>query len=278
MKNAINKFIVIMLSCFFVISLYSKNIDQNKIPIKFEIIICSYNNERWCIKNLESIVNQTYPYWHATLVIDAATDATYELVHEFIKTHNIENKITVILNEKRQGAIANIYMVAMNCPGEKVIGLVDGDDWLHDEFVLERVAKAYHEADIWLTFGQFEFYPTGQKGWVRPYTKSVIKTNSFRKMHGILPTHFKTFYAWLFHKIKRKDLMHEGEFYPVAGDVAMMLMLIEMAGAHHKCFYKDSEINYVYNIDNPLNDFNTQLQKQLALDQYIRTKKSYKPL
>ncbi len=165
-------------------------------------------------------------------------------------------------------------MVAMDCPEHRVIGLLDGDDWFYDRFVLERVAKVYKEEDVWLTFGSFEFYPTGQRGWVRPYSKKVVTENSFRKVPNVLPTHFKTFYAWLFHKIKLKDLLYEGEFYSVAGDVAMMFPLIEMAGVHHKCIM---DLNYIYNIDNPLNDFNTQLQKQLTLDHYIRNKKPYKP-
>ncbi len=270
------KFIFIIASSFIALSLYSKEFEKSKKAIEFEIIICSYNNERWCIKNLESLIGQTYPDWHATIVIDAATDKTYELLSEFIKKYHLENKITIILNKKRQGSLANIYMVASQCPQEKVIGLLDGDDWLSDAGVLERVAQAYTERDIWLTFGQFEFYPNGRKGWVRPYAKSVIKTNSFRKVQGMLPTHFKTFYAWLFHKITLKDLLYKGEFYPVAGDVAMMFPLIEMAGKHHKCFHE--EINYVYNMDNPLNDFNIRLKEQLALDHYIRSKNPYEPL
>jgi hypothetical protein len=32
-------------------------------PIEFVVVIPSYNNEKWCIKNLNSVVKQSYPHW-----------------------------------------------------------------------------------------------------------------------------------------------------------------------------------------------------------------------
>ena len=52
--------------------------------IEFEVIVPTYNNARWCIKNIESLVCQDYPHWHATVIVDAATDTTAQQIQNYI--------------------------------------------------------------------------------------------------------------------------------------------------------------------------------------------------
>lgn len=243
--------------------------------IEWEIIIPSYNNQEWCIQNIESVVNQTYPYWHATIIVDAATDATEALLSEYITTHGLEDKITLIVNSKNKGALANIYYAATTCPSHKVIGLLDGDDWFKHNQVLEYVSTLYEQEDIWMTYGQFELWPDNRIGHCRPYSQEVILKNAFRQVYGLLPSHFRTFYAWLFQRIEKKDLLYKRKFFPVTWDMAIMFPLIEMAGEHHKCI---TQVLYVYNVANPLNDFKEHTLLQAQLDQLIRSKKRYEPL
>lgn len=242
--------------------------------VEWEIIIPTYNNQKWCIKNIESVVNQTYPHWHATIIIDCATDATEELLQSYIAEQHLEDKVTIIVNTKNQGALANIYYAATTCQPHKIIGLLDGDDWLKDDNVLEYLSELYERKDIWLTFGQYELWPENRIGHCRPFSKNTIKDNSFRDT-GMVPSHFRTFYAWLFQLIDIKDLMYKGAFYPVTWDMAIMYPLIEMAGKHHRCI---SEVLYVYNIQNPLNDFKIHTALQAKLNRQIRAKTRYEPL
>lgn len=243
--------------------------------VQWEIIIPSYNNEKWCIQNIESVVNQTYPHWHATVIVDCATDNTEDLLREYITTHQLHDKITLQVNKRNKGALANIYYAATACDPEKVIGLLDGDDWFKHDRVLEHVTQVYQEEDVWMTYGQFELWPEDRIGHCRPYPKEIIKNNSFRYVQGVLPSHFRTFYAWLFQLIDKKDLLHKGKFFRVTWDMSIMYPVIEMCGEHHKCI---SEVLYVYNIANPLNDFKEHTALQAQLDQFIRSKKRYRPL
>ena len=151
-----------------------------------------------------------------------------------------------------------------------MIGLLDGDDWLAHNKVLSHVAKVYKKEDVWLTYGQYQLWPENRIGHCKPYAAHVIKDNSFRHVQGQLPSHFRTFYAWLFQAIKLEDLQYQGEFFPVTWDMAMMFPMIEMAGEHHKCI---PEVLYIYNIDNPLNDFKMHTDLQAKLDRHIRAKK-----
>ena len=59
----------------------------------------------------------------------------------------------------------------------------------------------------------------------------------------------------------------------MAWDVAFMMPMLEMAAERH-VFVPD--ILYVYNNDNPINDFKVNSGLQLELDRQIRTKPPYK--
>ena len=51
-----------------------------------------------------------------------------------------------------------------------------------------------------------------------------------------MPTHLRTFYAWLFKKINLEDLLLDGEFFKMTGDQAILYPMIEMAGERHALY------------------------------------------
>src|ERR1700730_12157659 len=53
-------------------------------PIEFVIVIPSYNNEKWCIGNLESVMTQTYPHFTVCYINDCSSDKTGELVDQYV--------------------------------------------------------------------------------------------------------------------------------------------------------------------------------------------------
>ena len=69
----------------------------------------------------------------------------------------------------------------------------------------------------------------------------------------------RTYYAWLFKKIKKEDLLYNEKFFQTSGDVAEMLPMLEKARNHIQ-FVK--EILYIYNTENPLNDFKLKAKEQ----------------
>ena len=102
----------------------------------------------------------------------------------------------------------------------------------------------------------------------------MIQNKSFRKQPWSA-SHLRTFYAALFKKIKLEDLLYEGEFFPMASDLAMMFPMLEMSG-NHAHFIK--EVLYLYNRSNPLNDHKVDLKLQNACALYARKLPPYKRL
>lgn len=238
--------------------------------ITFEIVIASYNNEKWCMQNLRSAVTQEYPDFHITYIDDCSTDATGQMVDDFVAEYQLQDLVTVIHNPERRGCVSNQYDTIHACPDNTVAVILDGDDMLAHPRVLQRLNEIYSNYEVWITFGQFQFWPGEKTEKIgKPYPDDVIRRNGFRSCRHI-PSHLRTSYAWLFKRILRDDLMYQGKYWPMAGDVAEMLPMLEMAGERHACI---QEVLYLYNNTNSLSDFIRDPNLQTALEKKIRAKK-----
>lgn len=243
--------------------------------ITFEIVIASYNNERWCGQNLLSAVTQDYLDFHVTYIDDCSTDATGQMVDAFVAEYQLQNLVTVIHNPERRGCVSNYYDAIHALPDNTVAIILDGDDMLAHPQVLQRLNEVYSNYEVWMTFGKFKFWPA-EDGEVigKPYPDHVIRSNGFRSCRRI-PYHLRTSYAWLFKRILREDLMDNGTYWPMAGDIAEMIPMLEMAGERHACM---NEVLYLYNNTNPLSDFIRDSGLQGRLEKKIRAKKRYQRL
>lgn len=238
------------------------------------IIIPSYQNEKWYKRNLNSIVRQKYNNWRVVYIDDCSSDGTADYVSQYIQDRHLENKIVLIKNEQRQGALANLYYAIHSCADNEIIVTVDGDDWLAHDNVLSIVNGVYARANAWLTYGQYRTFPKGFIGGNKRLPINVIRRGDYRSSSWYT-THLRTFYAWLFKLIKREDLLYKNNFYPVAWDLAIMFPMLEMSAGHAVHIPQDL---YIYNVATPLNDYkvHAQLQKELARE--IRSKSKYNRL
>lgn len=241
----------------------------------FVIVIASYNNESSCERNLMSALGQDYPNYRIIYINDNSSDQTLEHVQRIIAEHDIDGRVQLIDNHKRYKALANYTNAIRNhTEDNEIIVILDGDDALSHRHVLSILDRYYNDPDIWLTYGQFRFMSNGQPGWCCPMPQSVIQAKAFRRWpHG--PSHLRTFYSWLFKRISPSDLMLNGEFFEMTGDLAMMLPMIEMAN-HHFAFVK--EVLYDYNDTNPISDHEVSKETQLFYDHYIRSLPPYEAL
>lgn len=79
----------------------------------------------------------------------------------YVQKNHLEEKVNVIHNEKRLGAMTNWYNTLHNLiPDHKVVVNLDGDDLLAHDNVLLTLEKYYSDPDIWLTYGQGRTFPT----------------------------------------------------------------------------------------------------------------------
>ena len=240
----------------------------------FVIVVPSYNNTDWYKKNLDSVCRQNYPRYRIVYIDDHSPDSTGKKVSSYLKKRRWNGKVSLQRNQKRVGALANIFQAVHKCKDDEIVVLVDGDDWLADNDVLSYLNDLYKNNDVWLTYGQYQLYPSGKKGYSKRISPEIIQKKQLRK-YPWASSHLRTFYAGLFKRIKRKDLLYQRKFFPMAWDLSIMFPMIEMAGQHS---YFVPKILYTYNTANSLNDHKIDRDLQKKSEMIIRSKRSYAPL
>lgn len=228
----------------------------------FKVVVPSFNSIPWLEKTLTSIEQQDYPHVEVCVVDDASTlKGQRELIEKFCE----KNRWKKVFKPKNKGALDSIVtgIKALQCQDEDVIVIIDGDDWLIDDQVFSRVAKAYEAEPLFLTYGNYVTEPPSFVGNPEQLPDEVIKNKWYRHIPFVFGP-LRTFKYVLWRHLRDEDLRDEtGEYFRVAGDLVLMWPLVEMAGSRFKAI---QEILYVYNIDTPLNDF------KLAPDEVLQVR------
>ncbi|MCX5922438.1 MAG: glycosyltransferase [Candidatus Dependentiae bacterium] len=236
------------------------------------VVIASYKNQAWYKQNLDSIFTQNYHNYKLIYIDDCSPDGTGDLVEHYVAEKGQTDRVTVIKNSTRVGALANYYTAIHMCKDNAIVVQVDGDDFLAHPTVLAKINDVYADPNIWFAYSQLLLWPANTIGWNQPYTKN----NSLYGPRGGGPSHVRTFYAKLFKNIQREDLLYNGDFFSMAWDTAIILPMVEMAEEKHIAFIP--EVLYIYNDINPINDHKIDRTLQKNLDAFIRNKTPYEPL
>ncbi len=241
----------------------------------FVIIIPSFNNAAWYQKNLETLWSQDYHNFRVIYIDDCSADDTAKLVEEYMADHPHHFTMQLIKNEHRRGAMANLYHAIHACADNEIIVTYDGDDFFAHAQVLCALNRAYQQQEaILMTYGQYVTSRFACMGICKDFPASVVRNASYRGYPWV-SSHLRSFYAGLFKKIKREDLMIDGDFFAVTWDQALMFPMLEMAAGRYK-FIPD--VLYIYNDENPINDYKVRLPLMQRCEFIIRHRPAYEPL
>jgi len=234
------------------------------------VLTTTYNCEKFIEKSLLSIMSQRFKDFKCYVTDDMSTDNTLNIIKETIKN---DSRFILIENHEKFYQPGNYEQVIRwrGIEGDEICVEVDGDDWLPNSNVLTKINEIYQDENVWMTSGSFKYHD-GRPGFANPPTKFT----DIRKQTFTL-SHLRTWKAWLWKKILPEDLKDEnGKFWSVAGDLAFMFPMLEMSGEEHYRFLSD--INYIYNESNPINDHKVNLNKVMTTVNKIRNKKEYQKL
>lgn len=108
--------------------------------MKKSVAICTYNGEKYFVRQIESILNQTVKIDEIIICDDVSTDKTHEILAKY--QSKFPDLIKVIFNEKNLGYIKNFEKAISLCTGE-IIFLSDQDDiWL--EHKVESIINIFN--------------------------------------------------------------------------------------------------------------------------------------
>ena len=155
--------------------LYFEKFDIKKIlekpqkkDIKFSIVVPNFNNGDWINKTIESCINQTYKNWEMYVIDDMSTDNSVEVVKSYK-----DNRITLIQNEIKlyNGGSRNIGILkAKKSNPNGYFIFIDSDDWLANNYVLEKLNMFIEDEDV-ITL-DYQYF---MKGKIQPAGKCSYK-------------------------------------------------------------------------------------------------------
>lgn len=110
--------------------------------MKNSVIMATYNGERFIVKQLDSIKNQTLPPDEVIICDDCSTDNTAKIIENYIKENGLIGwKLTI--NKENVGFYDNFFSGLRKCTGD-IIYLSDQDD-IWDVNKIEIFTKQYDE-------------------------------------------------------------------------------------------------------------------------------------
>lgn len=108
---------------------------QNKHSL-VSIVIPSYNKSDLLIEMIESIINQTYPFWELIIVDDGSDNENFQKVHSFIGT---DKRITHIRRNREPKNGDTCRNIGMEMARGKYIIIFDSDDLISPKCLEKRV-------------------------------------------------------------------------------------------------------------------------------------------
>ena len=121
------------------------------------IIVPIYNMEKYLVKCIDSIINQTYKNLEIILVDDGSTDKSSIICDEYKK---IDSRIKVI--HKSNGGLSSARNAGLDIAMGSLIGFVDSDDYI-EETMYEKMKNNmdYYKSDI--SVCNFYYVKNGKK-------------------------------------------------------------------------------------------------------------------
>ena len=160
-----------------------------------------------------------------------------------------ENDISILINPKFYAALVGVII----------------------SFYFKNVIyEKYLKTNCLITYGS-HLSSKGVQG--KKYPWFIRNFNLYRKYFWYA-SHLRTFRHDLWLSMNPNDLLDKnGQYFPVAWDLAIMFPMLEMAGKRQE-FMQD--LLYVYNDQNPISDHKIRRKEQILVAKEIRRKKIYK--
>lgn len=115
------------------------------------IITPMYNSEKFILKTIESVINQTYSNWELLLIDDGSTDNTIQIVEVFKQKYS---NIKLIQNLTNLGAAQSRNKGILEAKGD-YIAFLDADDlWKPNKLDLQIQFMQTHNCDV--SFSSYE--------------------------------------------------------------------------------------------------------------------------
>jgi glycosyltransferase involved in cell wall biosynthesis len=184
---------------------------SNYQKLKISIITVSYNSKATIADTIASVASQTYSNIEHIIIDGASSDGTIEIIISF------GSKVSKFITEPDKG-IYNAMNKGIGIANGDIIGILNSDDYLSDNFVIETIVKGFQKYNIDAIYGDVKFIdPRNTKRVVRYYSSKSFHPKKFK--YGIMPAH-PSFYV---KKSLYETIGLYKEDYKIAADYELLI-------------------------------------------------------
>lgn len=98
---------------------------------KIDILMATYNGEKYLVEQLDSIINQTYRNWNLLIRDDNSTDKTLEIIQNY---HKKDKRIKILKDNKGNlGIVRNFEELLKNSESEFIMFSDQDDIWVENK-------------------------------------------------------------------------------------------------------------------------------------------------
>ena len=119
-------------------------VDTMKQEKKIEILLATYNGEKYLNEQIDSIINQTYTNWKLLIRDDGSEDRTLEILKEYEKR---DERISILRHNKGNLGFVKNFEELLKNSSEEFIMFSDQDDyWLENK--IEKYIGVLENLDV----------------------------------------------------------------------------------------------------------------------------------
>lgn len=110
-------------------------------PVYLSVVLSSYNDEKYIAEAIQSILDQTYPYFEFIIVNDGSTDRTLEIIQSF-------NDPRIVLINKQNTGLIDSLNIGVRAAKYDWIARMDGDDVAEPNRFEEEVKHIHDDVAV----------------------------------------------------------------------------------------------------------------------------------
>ena len=201
-------------------------------------IVPIYNVERYLKECLDSIQQQTYPYFECIMVNDGSTDSSVSIAEEYL----FDNRFRLIHQQNQGLSAARNTGIQHVSESSSFVSFVDSDDFIHPTFLEKLIIHI--EEDVDLIEGSYEKFKDGDKPQF--YLQPTNKIEIISKKEIISKTTSAELRVSAFPRLIRKSILSD-QFFPIGWTFEDLAVFPELVLFSRK-WIKTQDIIYAYRI------------------------------
>ena len=119
--------------------------------MKIDILMATYNGEKYLREQIDSILNQTYSDFKLLISDDFSQDSTREILHEYAKK---DDRVIVFLQNENLGVTKNFEFLMKKVENEYFMFADQDDFWQKDK--IQKSIEKMHDEDCDLVYTNLE--------------------------------------------------------------------------------------------------------------------------